>query len=87
MNVKANLLPGATCELTCDHTYPLAMSPFGGVPSNKVLEVKAGTRVMIAENYQPCMFDIPFNFVEEELKKYGGPFFTPRPFLQEVRPS
>jgi hypothetical protein len=81
--MKKKLQRGDRLQLKTRHTFPLEMSPIGGVFSDKKLEVAAGTKVVVAEDCEPYVFNIPIHFADELLKKQGGsqPFFTNRQLL------
>jgi hypothetical protein len=81
--MKKELSRGDRLKLRTRHTFALEMSPVGGIISASNLEVEAGTEVIVAENCEPQVFNIPIHFVEESLNKRGGgqPFFTNRHLL------
>lgn len=84
--VTGRLSRGTELRLKSDHVYPLEMSPRGGEPSSNTLEVKAGTRVAVAEDCAEQIWDIPVHLLmlKESLAKRanGKTFFASRPFLE-----
>ena len=84
--IERKLWRGDQLQLKCRHVFPLKMSPGGGVPVAEVLDAEAGTRIIVAQDCEPHIFQIPFHFAEEQPEKYrhGLPFLTPRGCLNEV---